>query len=189
MQLTVNWETGELTGNDVRSRAKTLGELRPLFAEHDRLQSMDLEMVVYRVQYWLPADEGTPGELFWGSTTMEPGKVGDEYFMTFGHFHSVRDRVEIYATVRGEGGLILMDESRRTWMEPMRRGTVHYIRGGLAHRVVNTGDSPLAFVACCPTDAGHDYEFIVKHGFGARLREVDGHPVLVPEELLARAGD
>jgi glucose-6-phosphate isomerase len=109
--------------------------------------------------------------------------------MTHGHFHAVRDRVEVYAVIRGEGALILMDESRNTWMEPMRAGSVHYVRGGLAHRVANTGGLPLAFIACWPSDAGHDYESILKAGFGARLREAGGRPVLVPEESLAGAGN
>jgi glucose-6-phosphate isomerase, archaeal len=187
MGLTIDWATGELTGQLVRSRVKKLGELREVFADQARLETMDPETLVYRVQVWLPED-GNPTGLLWGSTTIAPGKVGDEYFMTFGHFHTLRERPEIYAAIRGEGGLILMDENRRTWMEPMTAGSVHYIGAGLAHRVVNTGEGPLTFVASCNTDAGHDYESILRHGFGARLKEAGGRPVLVAEESLAGAG-
>jgi len=94
--------------------------------------------------------------------------------MTHGHFHRKRDRAEYYATVSGEGALILMDESRKTWMEAMSPGSLHFIPGRIAHRVANIGSAPLHFMACWPSDAGHDYDAIRNHGFGARLLRVDG---------------
>src|SRR5581483_1451431 len=147
---------------------------------------MDPEAVVYRVEYWLPVTEGTTGGLFWGTTVVEPGRVGDEFFMTHGHFHAMRNRAEFYATVRGEGALILMDEDGRTWFEPMQPGSLHYIPGATAHRVANTGSAPLAFAGCWPSDAGHDYAAIRETGFGARLLDIDGQPILVPDPVHAR---
>lgn len=110
---------------------------------------------------------------------IEPGLVDSEYFMTHGHFHEKRDRTEYYATIEGEGGLILMDGSRKTWMEPMSPGTLHFIPPNVAHRVANTGTIPLRLVACWPCDVGHDYELIRQPGFGARLLKVNGKPSLV----------
>jgi hypothetical protein len=55
----------------------------------------------------LPVAEGTPGGLYWGTTFIQPGLVGDEYFMTKGHSHSLPDRAEYYITASGEGALIL----------------------------------------------------------------------------------
>ncbi len=77
--------------------------------------------------------------------------------------------------------MILMDEKSRTVFEPMHPGTVHYIPGHTAPRVANTGDSLLAFLACWPSDAGHDYESVARQGFSARLRRVGGIPTLVEE--------
>lgn len=54
-------------------------------------------------------------------------------------------------------------------MEAMTAGSIHYVRGEVAHRVANVGKSPLVFVACWPSDAGHDYETIATKGFPARL--------------------
>ena len=34
--------------------------------------------------------------------------------------------------------LILMDRERNTWAERMMPGSLHYIPGGVAHRVANT---------------------------------------------------
>jgi glucose-6-phosphate isomerase len=108
--------------------------------------------------------------------------LDSEYFMTHGHFHLKRNRTEYYATVEGEGALILMDESRRTWMEPMSAGSLHFIPPNIAHRVANSGKLPLRFVACWPSDAGHDYDAIRRLGFSERLLIVNGKASLVESE-------
>jgi glucose-6-phosphate isomerase, archaeal len=178
--IRVNWENGLLQpGADVRESVRTLAKLEGIFADSKAWHAMDPAIVVYRVQAWCPLSEGTEGGLFWGSTVIEPGEVAGEYFMTHGHFHLKRDRTEYYATVTGEGALILMDESRKTWMEPMSPGSLHFIPPCIGHRVANTGSKPLHFVACWPSDAGHDYDSIRKWGFGARLMRVDGKAKLV----------
>lgn len=178
--LRIDWPTGLLLPNaEVRESVKRLGQLEGTFADEQAWREMDPETVVYRVQAWCPVPEGTEGGLFWGNTVVEPGRVGPEYFMTHGHFHLKRDRAEYYATIAGEGALVLMDESRKTWMEPMSAGSLHFIPPGTAHRVANAGGTPLHFVACWPSDAGHDYDSIRKHGFGARLLNLNGAAQLV----------
>jgi glucose-6-phosphate isomerase len=143
---------------------------------------MDPSREIYRVRWWAPVNAGTEGGLFWGVTVLEPGKVGDEYFMTHGHFHADPTRAEFYATVSGAGMLIRMDSERKTWGESMTPGTLHYIRGEHAHRVANIGSEPLVFWACWGSDAGYDYGTIAKRGFGARLVERNGEPVFVATE-------
>jgi len=111
-----------------------------------------------------------------------PGKVGSEYFMTKGHFHEKSDRAEFYWGVKGFGMLVLMDRERNTWAEEVHSGSLHYIGGEIAHRLVNTGDENLVVGACWPSDAGHDYAEIAMNGFSARLLEVEGEPRLVNNE-------
>ena len=188
--VSIDWLSGAaLSGNPVQRSVKRLSQIKTLFKDRQSADALDPETVVYRVEYWLPVAEGTPGGLFWGTTVIESGAVGDEYFMTHGHFHANRDRAEFYATVRGQGALILMDESGQTRFEAMRPGSLHYIAGHVAHRVANTGGGELAFAACWPSDAGHDYEVIRRDGFGARLRSVNGTPVLVQESADERPAD
>ena len=178
--MRVDWASGLLQPDGkVLNSVKTLGQLEGIFANPEILRTMDPTTVVYRVQAWCPVPDGTEGGLFWGSTVVEPGEVDGEYFMTHGHFHLKRDRTEYYGTVKGQGALILMDETRKTWMEPMSPGSLHFIPPRTAHRVVNVGSTPLHFTACWPSDAGHDYESIRKYGFGARLLKVDGSAKLV----------
>jgi glucose-6-phosphate isomerase len=176
----MDWSKGALVPDaQVRESVKTLGQLQGIFADEAARRSMDAATVVYRVQAWCPIAEGTEGGLFWGTTVVEAGQVGDEYFMTHGHFHAKRDRTEYYGTAEGEGALILMDENRNTRMEAMAPGSLHFIPPHTAHRVANTGKLPLRFVACWPSDAGHDYEAIRKLGFSARLLNVNQGAMLV----------
>jgi glucose-6-phosphate isomerase len=181
--MRMDWEKGLLLPHaDVRETVKTLAQLNTIFLNEDARQAADQNTVVYRVQAWCPVPEGTEGAQFWGSTVIEPGQVEAEYFMTHGHFHLKRTRTEYYATIAGEGALILMDETRRTWMEPMSPGSLHFIPPNIAHRVANSGKMPLRLVACWPSDAGHDYDAIRRFGFGARLLNVNGRPSLVRSE-------
>lgn len=178
--IRIDWLTGD--GMPIESSEKKLGQLEGLFQDSNAWQSMSPDTLVYSVRWHGAVPPGTEGGLFWGTTTIAPGRVGDEYFMTRGHFHSKRDRGEYYSTVQGRGMLVLMDEVRVARVEVMAPGSVHYIPGYTAHRTVNTGDTPLVFWACWPSDAGHDYETIAKQGFSARVLDRDGSPAVVPEE-------
>lgn len=177
--MKMDWQKGLLSGAPVQESVKTLGQLKNIFMNEHARESMNPNAVVYRVQAWCPVPQGTEGAQFWGTTVIEPGLVDNEYFMTHGHFHEKRDRTEYYATIEGEGALILMDESGKTWMEPMSPGTLHFIPPNVAHRVANTATIPLRLVACWPSDAGHDYDVIRRSGFGARLLKVNGKPSFV----------
>lgn len=161
----------------LRSSEKKLGKLKGIFRDQQAWAAMDPETIVYRVWWWEPVPQGTEGGLLWGTTEIQPGRVGDEYYMTHGHRHSIRNRAEFYGTSKGTGMLVMRADDGRTWAEPMTPGSLHYISGNVAHRVVNTGDVPLRFVACWPSDAGHDYEISGGRGFGARVLAQQGSPV------------
>ncbi len=170
---------GYLSGGGILQSDRRLKHLSSVFEDEDARLRMDGEQLVYSVRSFLPVAEGTPGGLFFGTSTIYPGKVKHEYFMTRGHLHVNADRGEYYWCLRGEGMLILMNRERTTWAERMLPGSVHYINGFIAHRVANTGTVPLIFGASWPSDAGHDYESLKPRGFSARLMEVDGKPILV----------
>jgi len=175
-------KTGTI-GEDVRiERAtKTIGQLKGIFLDEAARSLIDSEQVAYKVEYWWPVDEGTEGGLYWGNSTILPGVVGDEYFMTRGHFHVRRNRAEFYSTVSGRGMLVLMDEQRHSSVQEMTPGSTHYIPGAIAHRVVNTGDVPLTLAACWPSDAGHDYAALDEQGFSLRVVRRNGRPELVEQ--------
>jgi glucose-6-phosphate isomerase len=177
----VNWADGGLDSPALHSSVKKLGQLAGIFRDEHSFARMDQETVVYRVWWWAPVEPGTEGGLFWGTTEISPGRVGKEYFMTHGHQHAVLDRAEFYGTVRGTGMLLLRDRSGRTRHEEMTPGSLHYIAGKVAHRVVNTGEDPLRFVACWPSDAGHDYAAIAARGMGLRVIADAGKPSVIAD--------
>jgi len=167
-----------LKGEPVINQIRKLKDLSGIFQDQEAFDRMDPETLVYSVQSWMPVAEGIPGGLFFGVSTIYLGKVGNEYFMTKGHFHTMSDRAEFYWGVQGKGMLILMDRERNTWAEEVYPGSLHYIGGEIAHRLANTGNGNLVVGACWPSDAGHDYEEIAMNGFSARLLEIDGKPKL-----------
>lgn len=171
-------------GNDVEGKSidritRRLADITDIFADKAALAGMDQDQKVYDVASYLPVADGTEAGLFFGITYIYPGKVGNEYFMTKGHFHQLRNRAEFYHCLEGEGMLILMDEQRHTWAEKMYPGSLHYIPGNTAHRTANTGNKILVFSAFWPSDAGHDYAVISQQGFSRILVEDNGQPVLV----------
>jgi glucose-6-phosphate isomerase len=120
------------------------------------------------------------------TTVIQPGMVGDEYHMTKGHYHAVRDRAEIYVTLAGIGLLVMGTEDGRHQVEPMRRGTVNYIAGGWAHRSVNVGALPLVFYAVYVADAGYDYATIEEEGFPVLVVGREDGPEVVPNPRYPR---
>ncbi|WP_445734903.1 glucose-6-phosphate isomerase family protein [Mariniflexile sp.] len=168
-----------MTGDPIINQTRKIKDILGIFQDEKAFSNMSQEKLVYTVQAWLPVAEGTLGGLFFGASTIYPGKVGNEYFMTKGHFHLNSDRAEFYWGIKGKGMLILMDRDRNTWAEEVYPGSLHYIDSEIGHRLANTGDENLIVGACWPSDAGHNYEEIAKNGFSARLFEVDGKPKLM----------
>jgi oxalate decarboxylase/phosphoglucose isomerase-like protein (cupin superfamily) len=115
------------------------------------------------------------GELRTGLSVVHSGRVGDEYFMTKGHFHAVVETAETYYCVKGRG-LLLMENAQGDWaVEELLPGRAVYVAPGWAHRSINTGDEEdLATLFTYPADAGHDYGTIERQGFRKRAVSGDG---------------
>ena len=134
--------------------------------------------VLYEV-YEVPRPEYCH-ELVSGLSIVHPGKVGDEYFMTKGHFHAVLEATEIYQCVAGEGAMIMETPEGDWQVAELRPGTVLYVTGRWAHRSVNTRpDTDLMLFFVCPGHAGHDYGSIEKQGFRKLLLDRAGTPAVV----------
>ncbi|HEV7753324.1 MAG TPA: glucose-6-phosphate isomerase family protein [Baekduia sp.] len=137
--------------------------------------------LVYEVfQYDMPEHVG---ELVVCTTLLYPGRVGDEFFMTKGHYHEQRDRAEVYYGLSGEGQLVVAYEGRHHTVA-MGPKTVAYVPPHWAHRTVNTGDEPFVFLAVYHGDAGHDYGSIETEGFPQRVLDRDGSVAIVPQDEL-----
>lgn len=115
-----------------------------------------------------------------GMSVILAGKIGGEYFMTKGHVHERDDQAEIYYCVQGEGFLLMDDLQGDFQAMSFNAGTAVHIPPQYAHRVVNTGKTPLIFVSAFHLAAGHAYQPVSERGFARIIVEVDGKPVLVP---------
>ncbi len=152
---------------------RRLSDLRGLYADEAAFEAAvaDGDPLVYTVSAAPVPEEA--GEVPFSITTIEPGDVAGELFMTKGHWHTAHEG-EIYEGKAGRGGLLLFDGARTRWID-LSDGAVGYIPPGWAHRTVNTGDQPFRFLAVYPGAAGHDYERVLERGMGARVvRTQDG---------------
>ena len=122
-----------------------------------------------------------PGDIAFGVTTLYPGTVGSEFYMTKGHFHNVLETGEVYYTLQGNGLLLTEDQRGCTRWLPLAPGRAAYSAKGFAHRMVNTGNEPLVCFFAYRADAGHDYKTIEQAGFRKLVLRTEGDGVLIQE--------
>lgn len=122
----------------------------------------------------------TSGNVAYGTSITYPGKVGDEYHMTKGHFHTVLDTAEVYFCLRGHGLMMMENPEGEVEVQELRAGQAVYVPGRYAHRSINvSADEPLITFFAFPGHAGHDYGTIETKGFRKLVFERDGRPALV----------
>ena len=175
--LTLDFGSGGLRPHTSRTE-RHLSHMRGAYADQASLEQLVEagDPLVYEVlQYDVPEEVG---QLICCTTVLHPGTVGDEYFMTKGHYHSVRATGEVYLGTAGQGYLLLMTEEGGHSATPIGPGTVAYVPPYWAHRTVNTGSEPFVFFAVYPGQAGHDYGTIEQSGFAQRVLRTAEGPVL-----------
>jgi len=117
--------------------------------------------------------------LLFGTTVIYPGKVGDEYFMTKGHYHQVENTAEVYYCLRGRGYILMECREGEAAGQGVVAGQVVYIPPRWAHRSVNVGTEEFVFFYAYPGGAGHDYEAFDGMGFRNIVVERGGKPAVL----------
>lgn len=125
------------------------------------------------------------GELAFGTTILYPGKIGNEFFMTKGHFHSELATSEVYYTLSGEGVMVMENPEGETSEIILTKGEAAYVPRRYAHRSVNTGTEPLVLFYVFDADAGHDYGTIASNGYRKMVCEVEGEVKIRPSADVA----
>ncbi|SON52671.1 glucose-6-phosphate isomerase family protein [Vibrio tapetis] len=97
----IDFNTGQINTINKQSKVTKLSDLQGVFRDTDAYQAVDSEQTVYQVEM-LPA-QSAEGELNFGVTHLEAGTVGDEFYMTRGHFHQRIEQAEFYLGCQGEG--------------------------------------------------------------------------------------
>jgi glucose-6-phosphate isomerase len=165
---------GVVEGDGIEHNKKHLGEVAGLSKFKDIESKYDLDTIVYEVYSYGEGEESKQGNLLWGLTILYPVYIEGECNMTRGHFHKDKNCAEFYFGIKGEGLLVFMNDIGEMWAEKVMPGSLHYIDGRYAHRLVNTGDTELKVGACWPTTAGHDYAAIENKQFPNRIFKIQG---------------
>ena len=175
----IEFIASKLSGAQVDTMVRRVSDMPGVYEDALAFNAADPAEVVYKVDSYAPVEAGTEGGLFFGITHLMPGRIGAEFFMTKGHFHAKRDRAEFYWGIAGNGVLVLMDSEGNARTEDVRPGSLHYVPGHTAHRLVNTGGDVFDVAACWPSDAGHDYGIIAESGFSLRVLAGESGPEFV----------
>jgi glucose-6-phosphate isomerase, archaeal len=178
----VNLTDGTMTEPD-RHLVRTAADMRGYYADQAALERLIAEQgdpVHYEV--FEKAIPESQGHLLVCISKLLPGRVGDECFMTKGHYHSVRATAEVYLCLRGQGYMMMKTADGRCAAEPMERNRMVYVPPDWAHRSINTGDEPLVSFCVYPAEAGHNYGDIQTEGFPRRVMIRDGATVIVARE-------
>lgn len=130
------------------------------------------------------------GEMMHGLSIVHPGLVGNEYYMTKGHFHTVLETAEVYYCLKGQGVMVMETPEGEWAIKKLYPGNVLYVPPRWAHRTVNTSlDEDIVTFFIYPANAGHDYGSIEKQGFRKLVihdndqpKYVDNPRWLSPEE-------
>ncbi len=159
---------------------RTLSAMKGQYLDQAAFEAMlaDEDSLLYEVYEVKRPEEA--GELLHGLSIVHPGKVGEEYFMTKGHFHTVLETAEVYYCLKGEGFMV-METPEGDWaVEELRPGHVLYVPPRWAHRSVNTSrQQDLVTFFVYPGHSGHDYGTIEAQGFRKLVVEEDGQPKII----------
>ena len=173
-----DFESGTFDPVKIRDDRR-LSDLQMMFYDKRAIETLLRagDPLIYEI--WYHPFPTSKSDMALGVTRLLPGTIGDEYHMTKGHIHERDDQPEIYFCIRGTGYLLLQTIDGEFRAEAWRPGTISHIPPMWAHRVVNTGDDMLVFVASYHLSAGHDYAPIIEKGFRKLVVERDGRPSLV----------
>jgi glucose-6-phosphate isomerase len=145
---------------------RTLSSLRGQFLDQAvyEQQLAEEDRLIYEV--YEIARPQVAGELLMGVSIVHPGKVGREFHMTKGHFHTVLATAEIYYCLGGEGFMVMETPKGDARVESLAAGQVLYVPPCWAHRSVCTSrQADLVMFFAYPGNAGHDYGTIEQQGF------------------------
>jgi len=161
------------------STKRKLSQMKGMFSDTAAYeQELKADPLVYEF-YELGAPESS-GDLAFGTSTTYPGKVGREYYMTKGHFHTILETAEVYYTLSGDGFMLLENPEGDSSLQTLSPGNALYVPPRYAHRTINTGALPLVTFFVFRGDAGHNYGAIETKGYRKLVLEgPDGKPQMI----------
>lgn len=164
----------------VATGKRHLSDMKGMFADA-RAEAREIEAgdpLIYEFYSLTAPNHG--GDLAFGCSIVYPGKVGDEYYMTKGHFHTILETGEVYYCLSGHG-YMMMENPEGDWRcLELTAGRSVYVPKRYAHRSICVGtDEPLVTFFVFRADAGHNYGTIEEKGYRKLLVERDGRPAVI----------
>lgn len=166
---------GSLTGA-TGSYEKRLGDMAGVYRDGGAYAAAVAELGVDALVYRVEEHRNASGEgaLIIGTSTLLPGRYGEEFAVTRGHLHAKADRAELYYCLGGVGVMLLETLDGRSEAVQLTPGEAVHVPGYWVHRSVNVGDEPFVTLFCYAADAGQDYTLIEKAGGMKQLVVDDG---------------
>lgn len=157
-----------------------LSQMKGMFADdaaYEKILDEQGDQLVYEFHELCVPEE--VGKLSFGCSITYPGKVGDEYYMTKGHFHCILDTAEVYYCFSGHG-YMLLESPEGDWSAlELLPGKAVYVPQRYAHRSINVDPvEPLRTFFVYGADSGHDYGTIETKGYRKLVVEEKGNPVI-----------
>lgn len=158
-----------------------LSQMRGMFADEEALEKKiadEGDSLIYEF-HGLDVPQNS-GELAFGCSILYPGKVGEEYYFTKGHFHTILETAEIYYCLSGHGYMLLENPEGDWSAQELWPGQVVYVPKRCAHRSINVSpDEKLVTFFVFRADAGHDYGTIETKGYRKLMVEREGKPEII----------
>lgn len=161
------------------TNCRRVSDLLGVYLDEDATENLIRQGNPLVYEFYEMGAPDSDAHLAFGTSITYPGKVGNEYFMTKGHFHTILETAEVYYCLSGEGYLLLENPEGDWNLQKISPGVMVYVPPRYAHRSINTGSMPLVTFFCFRGDAGHDYGTIETKGYRKLLVEKDGKPEII----------
>ena len=177
---TIDFDLATGQSQMIETDKRPLNQMQGMFSDDKAFDVLVREKnpLVYEF-HGIPVPDDS-GDLAFGCSILNPGKVGDEYFFTKGHFHTILDTAEVYYCLKGQGYMLIENQEGDWAALELVKGKAVYVPKGYAHRSINTSvkEQLITFFAF-RGDAGHDYGTIETKGYRKLMVEQDGKPVVI----------
>ena len=179
--FTIDFDLNTGLSEMLETDKRKLSQLRGMFSDdeaYEKKLAEENDPLIYEF-HSMPAP-ATSGDFCFGCSILNPGKIGNEYYFTKGHFHNIVDTGEIYYCLKGHG-YMMMENMEGDWdCLELTPGRAIYVPKGYAHRSINVSDSEqLVTFFVFRADSGHDYGTIEVKGYRHLLVEIDGKPEVI----------
>lgn len=184
----LDWERGCVVDLDLNTGLsmkldtgkRMLSQMKGMFADEEAFNKLleEGDRVIYEF-HGMPVPHYA-GDLAFGCSIVYPGKVGEEYNFTKGHFHVPLDTCEVYYCLKGHG-YMLCENPEGDWEAfEMLPGQAVYVPKNYAHRSINVSpNETLVTYYVFRGDADHDYGTIETKGYRKLLVDRKGVPTII----------